>query len=98
MRRFRPIILAGVLAVVFCADGTRAQAPRRVVAIGDIHGAHDQFVGVLTRAGLIDAKGRWAGGRATLVQTGDYTDRGAGVRAVLDLLMSLEGPARSAGG
>src|SRR5690606_4092364 len=37
-------------------------------------------------------------GRATLVQTGDYTDRGADVRKVLDLLMRLEREARAAGG
>ena len=41
---------------------------------------------------------RWSGGTATFVQTGDYLDRGGAVRQILDLLMSLEDQAKSAGG
>jgi hypothetical protein len=70
----------------------------RIVAIADVHGAIDQFVGLLQAAGLIDGQRRWTGGRTRLVQTGDYFDRGAGVRDVMDLLMRLEGEARRAGG
>jgi len=98
MYRSRLLVLAASLALVVGIVGTRAQTPRRIVAVGDIHGAHDQFVSVLTRAGLIDSTGRWTGGATTLVQTGDYTDRGAKVRAVLDLLMALEERARKGGG
>ena len=47
---------------------------------------------------MIDAKQKWIGGRARLVQTGDILDRGADVRAAYDLLMRLEGEARRAGG
>jgi hypothetical protein len=47
---------------------------------------------------LIDAQRRWAGGSATLVQTGDYTDRGEGVRGVMDLLIELEPQAAAATG
>ena len=76
-----------------------AQAPpSRVVAIGDIHGALDAFVEILQKAQLLDADRKWAGGNATLVQTGDYTDRGVGVRAVIDLLMELEPQAAAAKG
>ncbi len=75
-----------------------AQAPPRIVAIGDIHGALDAFVDILQKAQLLDASRKWAGGNATLVQTGDYTDRGADVRAVIDLLMELERQAASARG
>lgn len=75
-----------------------SQAPARIVAIGDIHGEIEGFKAILKAAGLTDATGRWSGGRAQLIQTGDYTDRGAGTRAVLDLLMTLEQQARSAGG
>ena len=75
-----------------CAGG------QRIVAIGDVHGAADAFVSILTTAGLIDAKKQWIGGRAILVQTGDMTDRGAGTRDALDLLMSLEKQAAKAGG
>jgi hypothetical protein len=66
-----------------------SQVPR-IVAIGDIHGALEPFVTILQKADLIDAERRWTGGTATLVQTGDYTDRGPDVRAVMDLLMALE--------
>lgn len=89
-------LLAGAL---LCAPPLlTAQGSPRVVAIGDIHGAIDEFRSILQTAGLTGADGRWAGGRAHLIQTGDYTDRGDGTRAVLDLLMALEPQARKAGG
>ena len=66
----------------------------RIVAIGDIHGAYAEYTTALKRAGLIDEQLKWSGGRATLVQTGDYTDRGTDVRKVLDLLMQIEREAR----
>ena len=75
-----------------------AQGASRIVAIGDIHGEIAGFKSILRAAGLTDANGRWSGGRTQLIQTGDYTDRGEGTRAVLDLLMTLEQQARSAGG
>jgi hypothetical protein len=74
------------------------QTSERVVAIGDIHGAYDQFVGILRTAGLIDRRDRWSGGRARLVQTGDVLDRGSDSRKVVDLLRRLEREAASAGG
>jgi hypothetical protein len=72
---------------------TAAPAPlqrQRIVAIGDVHGAATSFAAILQRAGLIDEGRRWTGGNAILVQTGDMTDRGAGMRDALDLLMALE--------
>lgn len=80
------------------AAAPAAPAAERIVAVGDIHGALDGLVEILRAAGLIDANRRWIGGRARLVQTGDFTDRGADVRAVMDLLMRLESEARRAGG
>ena len=73
-------------------------ADARVVAIGDVHGSLDGLVSILQAAGLIDAARHWTGGSATLVQTGDVTDRGAHVRGALDLLMALSTEARAAGG
>lgn len=70
----------------------------RVVAVGDVHGAFDQFVAILRVAGLIDARNRWTGGRAVLVQTGDVVDRGGDSRKALDLLRRLEEEARRDGG
>lgn len=70
----------------------------RVVAIGDVHGAYDQFVSMLRAAGLVNDRQRWTGGRARLVQTGDVLDRGADSRKVIDLLIRLEREAAAAGG
>jgi calcineurin-like phosphoesterase family protein len=70
----------------------------RIVAVGDVHGAYDRFVGILRAAGVIDSRARWTGGRTVLVQTGDVLDRGADSRRVLDLLQRLEREAASAGG
>jgi hypothetical protein len=70
----------------------------RVVAIGDVHGDHDQFVAVLRSADLVDAQGNWSGGKTHLVQTGDLLDRGPDSRKAMDLLISLEEQARRAGG
>ena len=78
-------------------QAAKAAGPR-VVAIGDVHGAFDQFVEILQTAGLIDAKHQWIGGTTVLVQTGDIFDRGPKVREALDLLMRLEEEARRAGG
>src|SRR6266850_1784110 len=70
----------------------------RVVAIGDIHGDFDAFVGILQRAQLVDTSRKWSGRNTTLVQTGDLLDRGPKTRAVMDLLMSLQKDAARQGG
>ena len=85
------------LAATRSAPAAAAPKSDRVVAIGDIHGDFDAFLGLLTRVGLIDAERRWTGGETTLVQTGDYMDRGPKVRELLDFLMALE-PQVAAGG
>jgi len=70
----------------------------RVVAVGDVHGSYDGLAAILRAAGIIDARARWSGGRAILVQTGDVVDRGPDSRKALDLLRRLEGEAMRAGG
>jgi hypothetical protein len=90
-------LLLALLLVSAPGPSLDAQS-NRIVAIGDIHGSLEGFTAILKAAGLIDGHRKWSGGRAQLIQTGDYTDRGAGTRAVLDLLMSLEQQARNAGG
>ena len=96
---------AGAVAVLALLATGGAHAPaaaqsdsRRVVAVGDIHGAGDGLRAILQETGLIDRERGWSGGTATLVQTGDITDRGPGVREILDLLMRLEDEARDDGG
>ena len=91
-------IIVSVVLFLVPADALLAQGPARIVAIGDIHGEYEGFKRILQAAGLADANGRWTGGRTQLIQTGDYTDRGTGTRAVLDLLMTLEQQARRDGG
>jgi hypothetical protein len=93
------LIAAVVLVLSGVVHGAmQPGAAARVVAIGDIHGAYDEFTTILKRAGLVDEQLKWSGGRGTLVQTGDYTDRGTDVRKVMDLLMRLEREAKAAGG
>lgn len=88
-----------VLLAAFTPPGSLlAAAQGRVVAIGDVHGDYDAFVAILRQAGLLDARLRWSGGNATLVQTGDFLDRGPKPREVMDLLISLEKQAAKKGG
>ena len=61
-----------------------------------MHGAYDRFVDILKTAGILDARLRWTGGRAHLVQLGDVVDRGPDSRKALDLLERLQGEARRA--
>ena len=86
-----------LLAAFACLLAVGARAAR-VVAVGDIHGEIGGFDSVLRAAALTDADGRWVGGDAILVQTGDVTDRGPRVKAVMDRLRSLQGQAPTQGG
>jgi len=76
----------------------RRPAPRRLVAIGDLHGDLAATRAVLRLAGAIDDRDRWIGGDLVVVQTGDVLDRGDGEQAILDLLDRLEREAKVAGG
>jgi hypothetical protein len=81
-----------ILLSVAVAALPAAAAPEgcsRLVAVGDLHGGYDAFVSILRETGLLDDEGRWAGGDACLVQTGDVVDRGPRSREILDLLMRL---------
>lgn len=99
-------VLAGAVAVAGSGRQTPAQpsdacsivAPDRIVAVGDVHGAIGPYVRILQRAGVIDSRRRWAGGRTTFVQLGDVVDRGPASREVLDLIRRLEVEAPKAGG
>jgi hypothetical protein len=94
------VFVAAAVCAALAAAGTPAaqQTNGRIVAIGDIHGALESMTAILQSARLIDAQHRWIGGRTRLVQTGDFLDRGAPVREVMELLMRLEDEARRAGG
>ena len=90
------LMLALIVPLGGLAQG--AEGDRRIVVVGEVQGAPQALVGTLQVAGLIDGDARWVGGSATLVQTGDFLDDGAGVRKVMDLLMRLQDEAADAGG
>jgi Calcineurin-like phosphoesterase len=71
---------------------------RRLVAIGDIHGAFNGVREILRKVELIDHDDQWVGGDAILVQTGDFLDRGPGATKVARLLMDLQQQAPEQGG
>ena len=104
MRRLLCLVFAfaGVTALVGRAapqePACEFEGVERIVAIGDVHGAYDQFLEILQAAGIADRRGRWAGGKTHFVQTGDVVDRGPDSRKTLDLLRRLEREASSAGG
>jgi hypothetical protein len=66
--------------------------------VGDTHGAFEDLVAGLRRAGLIDAQDRWSGGRRHLVFAGDLTDRGPDVIRLLWFVYRLEQEAARDGG
>lgn len=98
--------MSGARNVPSAASSGRDDAHRRVapgaaprtVVIGDLNGADDALIEILRGTGLIDARLRWVGGRAELVQVGDLFNRGGGARAALELLTALKRSAERAGG
>ncbi len=95
--RLRVVGVCAVLAM-FVARGFGGDSGPRIVAIGDVHGAYEEFVSILYRTHLIDSSGQWIGGSTVLVQTGDVMDRGPKARASLDLLIELERQAEKQNG
>jgi hypothetical protein len=70
----------------------------RIVVVGDLNGAYDALIEILSGTGLINRKLAWAGGRDELVQVGDLFNRGGGAVRALRLLLKLRREARRAGG
>lgn len=88
-----------ILAAVLIPGAASSQpAPQRIVAIGDLHGDNDAWLAVAKAAGLIDTKGRWAGGTTTLVQMGDVVDRGPDSLKIIHHLQKLQREAPKKGG
>ncbi len=73
-------------------------APKRLVAIGDLHGDLGGARAALRAAGAIDEADRWIGGDLEVVQLGDVLDRGDDESKILELFDRLDGEARAAGG
>lgn len=96
--RFWSRVCLALSALMIAALPLAAQAPARIVAVGDLHGDYEAWIAIARDAGLIDASNRWAGGRTTLVQLGDITDRGPDSLKIIRHLQKLEREAAGAGG
>lgn len=73
-------------------------ALHRIIAVGDLHGDFAAWRAISIASGLTDRQGRWTGGQAVLVQTGDVVDRGPDGLKILQDLMRLQREAARAKG
>ena len=90
-----PLLL---LAAALIAGAAPAKPPPRIIAVGDLHGDYEAWAAIVGAAGLVDGKGRWSGGSATLVQLGDVPDRGPDSLKIVRQLMKLQREAKAKGG
>ena len=93
-----PAAPAAPVGCSLAAVSNRLPMPKRLVAIGDLHGDLAATRAAFRTAGAIDDKDRWIGGALVVVQTGDILDRGDDEQAILDLMAKLETEATAAGG
>lgn len=63
------------------------RAPRRIIAIGDLHGDVVALASILLDRGLIDKTGDWIGSDAHLVLAGDLIGGHKHARLLVDLVM-----------
>ncbi|MEL7363534.1 MAG: metallophosphoesterase [Bacteroidota bacterium] len=75
-----------------------ASMPDTLLAVSDIEGNFDAFVGLLQAHGVVDAAFDWTFGDGHLVLLGDFVDRGINVTPTLWLIYRLEQQADDAGG
>lgn len=87
-----------IAAVLIPSAAVPQPAPQRIVAIGDLHGDFEAWRAIAAAAGIADAKGKWTGGNATLVQMGDIVDRGPDSLKIIHDLMDLQKEAPKRGG
>ena len=92
------VLAAGTLALGPVEVAARAQAPRRLVAIGDLHADLANARRAFRLAGAIDDRDTWIGGPLVVVQMGDLIGRGREDRAVLEFVLELQTKAKAAGG
>jgi hypothetical protein len=92
------IVVAALTAPAISAQKDTFSSVARAAAIGDIHGDMSALKQALSLAGVIDAGGKWSGGKTHLVQVGDVPDRGPDTKAIIEYLMDLEKQAKRAGG
>jgi hypothetical protein len=99
LKRFARIALSALAAFsVPMNTPAGAQQSQRIVAVGDLHGDFGAWQDIARGAGLINAKGRWAGGKTILVQMGDVTDRAPDSLKIVQSLQQLQREAARKGG
>ena len=98
VRRLALLIAALIFSLMAASAYSAAPAPQRIVAVGDLHGDYQAWQNIARAAGIIDAKGSWAGGKTVLVQMGDITDRWADSLKIVRSLQQLQKQAPRAGG
>jgi hypothetical protein len=94
--RIAALALAALLGIM--AASAQAAQPKRIVAVGDLHGDYQAWVTIARAAGIMDGSGHWAGGKTTLVQLGDVLDREPDSLKIVRSLQQLQKEARRAGG
>ena len=96
--RFAALILIALFGIVSAVMAAPPAPSQRIVAVGDLHGDYQAWLQIARAAGLIDAYGHWTGGKTTLVQLGDVTDRGPDSLKIIRSLQQLEAEAPRSGG
>jgi hypothetical protein len=85
---FARLTIAALVAGLLIASGGAVQpapmaaaqtapAPKRLVAIGDLHADLESAKKAFRLAGATDANDRWIGGNLVIVQMGDLIGRGS---------------------
>ncbi|CAB4424112.1 unnamed protein product [Rhizophagus irregularis] len=82
----------------FIVKSNEIHSPRRIVAIGDLHGDFKQTIKVLHLANIIDDNKNWSGSNGILVQTGDIVDRGPDCLMIYEFFEKLRKEAEKVGG
>jgi hypothetical protein len=97
-RMIRVALLALAALLLSTPSAVTAAQPPRIVAVGDLHGDYQAWVTIARAAGVMDAHGRWSGGKTTLVQLGDIVDREPDSLKIIRSLQQLQKEAPHAGG
>jgi len=79
-------------------DNIEDKKPKRIIAIGDIHGDLKALKRALRTAEAINKSDEWIGKDLVIVQTGDILDRGDDDLPVIELLEKLKVEAEKSGG
>jgi len=92
-----------VFSGLACADARQVdeyawEGVERIIAVGDLHGDFENYLGTLRAAGIVDKKGKWSGGATHLVQTGDIPDRGPDTGKIIAHMSALAKQAQRKGG